>query len=155
MEKLAKTSEASEPNFVAFRTAEQDYCIDIMDVREIRRWAPTTVLPESPAYISGVINLRGSVVPILDFSVRLGLPMSQPDERSVIIIVRVGEQTLGLLVDEVSEILNIVDEAIKPNPDIGCEKDASLISGVIALGERMIRLIDLQKICRIHNSGYI
>lgn len=138
----------SEPNFVAFRAAKQDYCVDIMNVREIRRWTQTTALPDSPSYVNGVINLRGSVVPILDFSNRLGMQSSEPTERNVIVIVQVGDRTLGLLVDEVLEILNIMEDAIKPARNMSPEGSESLVASIILLDERMIRLVDLDLMLR-------
>ena len=145
-------SGANEPNFVAFRASEQDYCIDIMDVREIRSWSPTTSLPGAPGYIKGVINLRGSVVPILDFSACLGLASMEPTERNVIVIVKIEGRTVGLLVDEVSEILSIVDDAIKPTRNMGHENENSLVTDVIVLEERMIRLVDLERMRMFSDS---
>ena len=117
MENMEQVSVANEPNFVAFRAADQDFCIDIMSVREIRGWTPATALPKAPAYIRGVINLRGSVVPILDFAMRLGLATPEPTSRHVVIIVQISHQTVGLLVDEVTEILGIAPEIDPPFPN--------------------------------------
>jgi len=138
--------ETSEPNYVAFRAAEQDYCVGIMDVREIRRWSQTTALPGAPEYVVGVINLRGSVVPIVDFSLRLGLSTDAPSERNVIVIVQIGERVCGLLVDEVSEILRISESHVQNTKAIGPNDGSAIITGVILLDERMIRLICLEKI---------
>jgi len=138
--------ETTEPNFVAFRAAEQDYCVGIMDVREIRRWTETTTLPGSPDYITGVINLRGAVVPIIDFSRRLGLETDAPSERNVIVIVQIGERICGLLVDEVSEILRISETHVQKTRSIGPSVEGAIVTGVIVLEERMIRMIDLDRI---------
>lgn len=135
-----------EPNYVAFRAASQDFCVDIMSVREIRGWTPATSLPKSPPYIRGVINLRGAVVPIIDFSVRLGMTTPEPTSRNVVIIVRIKDQTVGLLVDEVSEILNISSDAVKPTPDVGIQVDEIFLSGVISIEDQMVRRVDLEKI---------
>ena len=138
--------ETTEPNYVAFRAAGQDYCVGIMDVREIRRWTETTTLPGAPDYVTGVINLRGAVVPIIDFSRRLGLSTDAPSARNVIVIVQVGERICGLLVDEVSEILRISESHVQKTRAIGPSIDGAIVTGVIVLEERMIRLIDLDKI---------
>ena len=126
---------------VAFRVAGQDYCIDIMAVREIRGWTPATALPHAPPHVRGVINLRGQVVPILDLAARLGLPSPEPDGRHVIVIVAVGERVLGLLVEAVSEILSVPQEAVHPAPDF--DGETSLVQAVITLEERMFRFLDL------------
>lgn len=129
---------------VAFRVAGQDYCIDIMAVREIRGWTPATALPHSPPHVRGVINLRGQVVPILDLAARLGLPAPEPCSRHVIVIVAVGERVMGLLVEAVSEILSVPEGAIHPAPDL--DGEVSLVRGVITSEERMFRFLDLDDV---------
>jgi len=143
----------TEPNFVAFRAAEQDYCIGIMDVREIRRWTETTTLPGAPDYVTGVINLRGAVVPIIDFSLRLGLETDVPSARNVIVIVQIGERVCGLLVDEVSEILRISESHVQTTRTIGPSVEGAIVTGVIAMEERMIRLIDLERLLGTGTEG--
>jgi purine-binding chemotaxis protein CheW len=146
MEIQTNEIETSEPNYVAFRSAEQDYCVDIMDVREIRRWTQTTALPGAPDYVNGVINLRGSVVPIIDFSQRLGLEKRPPSERNVIVIVQTVDRVCGLLVDEVSEILRISENHVQKTRAIGPSAAGTIVTGVILLDERMIRLVNLDHI---------
>jgi purine-binding chemotaxis protein CheW len=146
-------TETTEPNFVAFKAAEQDYCVGIMDVREIRRWTETTALPGAPDYITGVINLRGAVVPIIDFSRRLGLKTDSPSARNVIVIVQIGERVCGLLVDEVSEILRISEAHMQNTRSIAPSAAGAIVTGVILLDERMIRLIDLEKIYNAEPAG--
>jgi purine-binding chemotaxis protein CheW len=124
-------SKTNQPNFVAFRLAGQDYCVDILSVREISEWTHVTPLPKSPAHIRGVINLRGAVVPILDCPMRFGIAQPEAGLSPVIIVVWVGDKTLELMVDEVSEILNIPHSAVKPIPDAVDSNEAPLISGVI------------------------
>ena len=146
---------AGQPNFVAFRVSGQDYCVDILAVREISQRTHITPLPQSPGFVSGVINLRGSVVPVLDCRIRFGLPRGQGNARQVIIVVQVGERTVGLLVDEVTEILNIGHDAIKPVPDGEPDSAAAdgsppasgpLVSGIIVRDTRIIRHINLTRV---------
>ena len=92
--------------FIAFRVGTQEFCVDMMSVREIRGGTPATALPHAPPYLRGVINLRGSVLPIVDLAQHLSLPGTGPTQRHVIIIVQVENQLIGLLVDAVSEILS-------------------------------------------------
>jgi len=130
----------------AFRVGVQEYCVDIMSVREIRGWTPATPLPQTPAYLRGVINLRGAVLPIMDLAARLGLPAIEPSARSVIIVVKVGERMIGLLVDAVSDILSITDDLIQPTPDVACDKVKSFIKGLISMEGRLISEIALERL---------
>jgi len=140
-----------QPNYVAFRVSGQDYCVDILAVREISQRTHITPLPQSPPFISGVINLRGSVVPVLDCRIRFGLSPGPVSSRQVIIVVQIGERTVGLLVDEVTEILNIGNDAIKPIPDseetgTSAKVSGPLVSGIIVKDTRIIRHIDLLQV---------
>lgn len=126
---------------IAFRIGDQEFCVDIRSVHEIRGWAPATPLPQSPPYVRGVINLRGAVLPIVDLSCRLGLGMAQPSDRHVIIVARVGMRTVGLLVEAVSDILGVSEDMVHPTPDIGCDMVRSFVKGVLPIDGRMISLI--------------
>lgn len=132
--------------FVAFRVGEQEYCVDIMSVREIRGWTPATMLPEAPDFVRGVINLRGSVLPIVDLAARLGLTPPEPTARHVIIITHIGQQLVGLLVDAVSDILTVIADNVQPTPDVASEMAKAFIRGVLAIEGRMISLIELDRV---------
>jgi purine-binding chemotaxis protein CheW len=140
---MSTTSIAERRELIAFRIGEQEFCVDIRAVREIRGWTKATALPQSPAYVRGVINLRGAVLPIVDLSCRLGLGSATPSARHVIIVARVGLRTVGLLVEAVSDILTFSEEAIQPTPDIACDTVRSFVKGVIPVEGRMISLIAL------------
>jgi purine-binding chemotaxis protein CheW len=128
---------------MAFRIGAQEFCVVIGSVREIRGWTPATALPHSPAFVRGVINLRGAVLPIVDLAARLGLPAIEANSRNVVIVVQIGRQIVGLLVDAVSEILTVADEAIQPTPDVASEMAKTFVRGVLAMQGRMISLIAL------------
>jgi purine-binding chemotaxis protein CheW len=131
---------------ISFRVDKQEFCLDIMAVREIRGWTQATPLPHSPSYVRGVINLRGAVLPIIDLKARLGLGVSEPTPRSVIIVVQVGGRLVGLLVDAVSEILATSRAAIQPTPNVACSTVAQFIRGIIALEGRMVSWIALDHV---------
>lgn len=131
---------------VAFRVSGQDFCIDIMSVREIRGWTETTILPHAQDYVKGVINLRGAVVPVIDLSSRLGLGPIDPGPRHVIIITMIDGRTVGLLADVVSDILSVDDTALQPVPDIASESARAYVSGVIATEQGMLRKIELARL---------
>ncbi|WAP71237.1 chemotaxis protein CheW [Jiella pelagia] len=128
-------------SLIAFCIGEQEFCVDIMSVREIRGWTQATPLPHAPSYVNGVINLRGAVLPIVDLAARLGFPRTVPTARSVIIVVRVEMQLFGLLVDAVSDILTITDELLQPTPDLASDLAKTFVRGVMAIEGRMISLI--------------
>ncbi|GFE64811.1 chemotaxis protein CheW [Litoreibacter roseus] len=132
--------------FVSFFVGDQSFCLEISQIREIRRWSPATVLPHAPDYVLGVINLRGSVIPVFDLSARLGFGKLTPDERNVIIIAAIGDQMIGMLVDSVSEILSLDPDAIQPRPNIGDEEVISYIQGFASVDDDITRLIDLEAI---------
>ena len=130
----------------AFRIGEQEFCVDIMCVREIRGWSVATPLPQSPDYMTGVINLRGAVLPIMDLAQRLGLAGHEPTVRSVIIVVQVGERLVGLLVDAVSDILSVTPEEIQVAPDLGCDSVRTFVKGLISMDGRMISEIAVERL---------
>ncbi|MAW78883.1 MAG: chemotaxis protein CheW [Parvularcula sp.] len=132
--------------FVSFRIGDQEYCVDIMSVREIRGWTPATAVPHAPHYVRGVINLRGAVLPIVDLASRLGLEPPKPTQRHVIIVTQVGEQIVGLLVDAVSDILSITDQKLQPTPDVASETAKAFVKGLLTVDDRMIRYIALESI---------
>jgi purine-binding chemotaxis protein CheW len=131
---------------ISFRIEDQEFCLDIMAVREIRGWTAATPLPHSPSYVRGVINLRGAVLPILDLKARLGLGQAETNPRSVIIVVHIGARLVGLLVDGVSEILAADRASVQPTPNVGCDTVGRFVRGIIALEGRMISWIDIDDI---------
>ncbi len=131
---------------ISFCIGDQEYCLDIMAVREIRGWTVATPLPHSPSYVRGVINLRGAVLPIIDLKARLGLGAAEPSARSVIIVVHIGKRLVGLLVDGVSEILAAERSSVQPTPNVGCDSVAQFVRGIIAMEGRMISWIALDEI---------
>src|SRR4051794_18257547 len=110
MSDAAKTSSSAKRELIAFRVADQEFCVDIMQVRDIRGWTPTTAIPHSPHYVRGLINLRGAVLPVIDLAARFGLPLTAPTSRNVIVFAETKRQTVGLLVDAVSDILTVVGD---------------------------------------------
>jgi purine-binding chemotaxis protein CheW len=139
-------SMAHDRELVAFRIGEQEFCVDIMIVREIRGWTVATPLPRSPTFLRGVINLRGAVLPIVDLAARLGFQATDPTQRHVIIVAQVGHQVIGLLVDAVSDILTIGDAAIQPPPEVASEMVRTFVQGLLAIDGRMVSLISLDRV---------
>ena len=138
-----KSHSNAEVELLSFRLAEQEYSVDIMSVREIRGWTRATPLPHSPAHVRGVINLRGTVLPVVDLSTRLGMPPVEGDARNVIIVVQVGNQSAGLLVDAVSDILALPRTELQPPPDLAADEAHSFVQALTIVDGRMIRVLDL------------
>jgi purine-binding chemotaxis protein CheW len=137
---------ATERELIAFRIGAQEFCVDIMAVREIRGWAPVTPLPHSPGFLRGVLNLRGAVLPIIDLASRLGLPPTNPTARHVIIVAQVHRQVIGLLVDAVSDILTVGDDAIQPPPEVASARVRTFVQGLVAIEGRMVSFISLDDV---------
>jgi purine-binding chemotaxis protein CheW len=131
---------------ISFRIGAQEFCVDIMEVREIRGWTPATALPQAPAFVRGVINLRGAVLPIVDLGARLGLGTADPTARHVIIVAQVQNQIVGLLVDAVSDILTVTDDMIQPTPDVASDMVRTFVRGLLAIEGRMVSFISLDRV---------
>jgi purine-binding chemotaxis protein CheW len=143
---VTERKSGADRELIAFAVGQQDFCIDVMSVREIRGWTPATVLPHSQAFVRGVINLRGAVLPIMDLAVRLGFPQAEIMARHVIIVVQVNQQVVGLLVDAVSDILTVSDEEVLTPPDVASEMAKRFVTGLLAIDGRMISIISLESI---------
>ena len=139
-------SETANSELIAFRIKDQEFCVDIMSVREIRGWTPATPLPQSPGFVRGVINLRGAVLPIIDLGSRLGLCTTEPTVRHVIIVARIADRLVGLLVDAVCDILTVARTSLQPTPDVACELARTFVKGLLAVEGRMISLISLDRV---------
>ena len=140
---MPDTPHSANRELIAFRVGAQEFCVDIMTIREIRGWTPVTPIPHAPAYVRGVVNLRGAVLPIVDLGARLGLGPAEPTPRHVIIVAQVASQVIGLLVDAVSDILTVGDDAIQPPPDVASERARVFMRGLLAIEGRLVSLIAL------------
>jgi purine-binding chemotaxis protein CheW len=138
-----QSGNAADLELLSFRIGEEEYSVDIMSVREIRSWTRATPLPHAPSYVRGVINLRGHVLPVIDLAGRLGLASASGDARNVIIVVQVAGQTLGLLVDAVSDILALPRSDLQPPPSLAADADRSCVAALTIFEGRMIRVLDL------------
>ena len=144
------TAEGSEPRqFLTFRLADEDFGMELSKTREILEYDGVTGVPLMPGFLSGVINLRGEVVPIIDLAVRLGRPAIEIKHRTCIVVIELEsdgqKQTLGLLADAVSEVTEIPEEDIEKAPAFGAKIRAEFIQGVAKKGSKFIVLLDADK----------
>ncbi len=141
--------EAATPGrteIVCFKIGQQDFCIEISHVLEIRGWTRTTVLPHAPDYVVGMMNLRGTVLPVIDLSLRLNLGKTEAGPRHVIIIARIEEKTVGFLVDAVSDIIMVDESEMQATPDVSSARTQGFIRGVHTVDETLLRAIDVHQI---------
>lgn len=131
---------------VSFHLGDQEFCIDIMAIREIRGWAPVTPMPHTPPYVLGLINLRGAVIPVIDMACRLGMKMTEPSERSAIIVTDIAGKLVGLLVEQVSDMMTINSEDLQPAPEIIPEAQRAFCRGIVALEKSMVCFLNLDTI---------
>lgn len=137
---------------LTFQLSDQEYSLDIMCVREIRGWTKTTPLPHAPRHMKGVINLRGTVLPVMDLAERLGLPAQEQTDRNVIVVVKYGDCMTGLLVDAVSDIIALSSGDLQPPPETGAGVSSNVIKALTLLDDRMIRVLDLSEIVATDQS---
>ena len=143
MSEQVESSNAKELEFVTLIAGGQNFCIEITQIREIRRWSPITILPHSPTHVLGVINLRGAVIPIIDLAAKLGFARIEPTERHVIIITSIDKTIVGLLVESVSVILGIGSDMVRETPRGPEDATTRAILGVIPIGDDMTKIINL------------
>lgn len=130
---------------IAFRIHDQEFCVKTTSIREIRGWAPSTPIPHSPPDVVGVMNLRGSVIPIIDLAYKLGMKSTLANERSAIVVAEVHNMVIGMLVDRVSDILTISATQVQPVPEVTASFDKSYSEGIIASEAGMICFLNLTK----------
>jgi purine-binding chemotaxis protein CheW len=132
--------------YLTFTLGGEEYGVEILKVQEIKGYAAVTPIPSTPPEIKGVMNLRGTVIPVVDLRMKLGMAEAAYTPFTVIVVVTVGTKVLGLVVDAVSDVLNIPGADIQPAPDFGGEVNARFISGLAKAAETLVVLLDLDEI---------
>jgi purine-binding chemotaxis protein CheW len=132
--------------FLTFRLGAEEYGVDILKVQEIRSWEPPTVIASAPAFVKGVIDLRGAIVPIFDLRLRFGLGEPRYDRSTVVIILNLAQRVIGIVVDAVSDVVALAAQQIRPAPQLGGALDTGFITGLGALGDRMLILTDIERL---------
>ena len=123
---------------ISFEIADQEFCVEVGSVREIRGWTPATPVPHIPPYICGVINLRGAIVPVIDLRARLGLGRTSPTARHVIVVIHHEERVAGLLVDGVQETFQVDAARMQPPPAMDIEAEGRFVDAILPIDERML-----------------
>jgi len=144
MEMIESGSAAGVKECLSFRLGAEEYGIDILAVREIRAYERPTRIANAPAFILGVVNLRGVIVPIVDLRIKFGMTQPTYDGSTVVIILNVANRVLGIVVDSVSDVLPLKDEEIRPAPEFSSAIDASFVRGLASISNRLLILVDIE-----------
>ncbi|MFV1992315.1 MAG: chemotaxis protein CheW [Acidiferrobacterales bacterium] len=138
-----------EQQYLTFRLSEQDYGIPILEVQEIKGWTAVTPIPNSPHFIKGVLNLRGTIVPIIDLRLRFNLERKEYDQFTVIIVVNIAGKLAGLVVDSVSDVVNASNEQHCEAPEFEGQLNRQFIEGLVQFDEKLLILLDISKLADI------
>jgi purine-binding chemotaxis protein CheW len=152
-ENFAKGGAGAE--FLSFRLGTEEYGIDILKVQEIRGYDAVTRIANTPEFLKGVINLRGTIVPIIDLRIKFGLGNPVYDEFTVVIILNVASRIVGVVVDSVSDVLTLTDEQMRPAPEFSAALDTQYVIGLGAIDDRMLILVDIEKLIGSRDMGLV
>lgn len=140
----AAVSDSSQ--FLTFTLQDEEYGIEILKVQEIKGYSKITPIPTAPHYIKGVLNLRGTVVPVVDLRTRFSMLEKEYDQFTVIIVVNLGAKVVGLLVDTVSDVLDIPTAEIEVTPELAGDVDSTCITGMGKIDDRIVMLLDIARL---------
>ena len=137
---------ASKNKFLTYFLGDEEYGVDISQVREIIAMMKITHVPKTPKYVAGVINLRGSIIPVIDTRLRFDMPSLEYDEQTAIIIIEINKVSIGFVVDKVEEVLTIDEANLSEPPKFGANIDTEFIKNIARMGEMVIMILDLEKL---------
>ena len=139
--------------YLSFTLGNEEYGVDILRVQEIRSWEPVSRIPNVPHYEKGVVNLRGSIVPILDLRERFNLSKAEYTPLTVVVVLQTGDNNktriMGVVVDSVSDVISIDKTEIQGAPDFGAKVSNEFINGLVSVNERMVMLLDVDKLLKL------
>ncbi len=142
--------------YLTFLLGDEEYGVEILRVQEIKGWENVTHIPNTPDYLCGVLNLRGTIVPVVDLRLRFGMPKRTYTPTTVVVVLNVGERvqrTVGVVVDGVSDAHNILPEEIKPTPDFGTTISTDFIKGLVSIGSGMMMILNIDRLLRVEALG--
>lgn len=143
--------------FLTFTLGDEEYGVDILKVQEIRGYDTVTRIPEAPDFIKGVINLRGTIVPVLDLRIKFKLAKADYNSFTVMIILNIAKRVVGIVVDGVSDVMQLASDQIRPPPDLAADasRTSSFITGLGTLDDRMLILVDIEKLLRSQDMALL
>ena len=131
---------------LVFVIGKEEYGVDILKVQEIRGYDKVTALPSAPDFLKGVVNLRGTIVPVIDMRIKFKLPDPRYDSFTVVVILKLSSRVIGIVVDAVSDVVRLAAADVKDPPRLGSVVDSSYLTGVATMNERMVLLLDIEKL---------
>jgi purine-binding chemotaxis protein CheW len=146
MEKIGETTSNGAREYLTFRLDQEEYGIDILKVQEIRGYEPPTRIANAPNFIKGVVNLRGTIVPIVDMRLKFNCSKTEYDSFTVVIILNLHTRIVGIVVDSVSDVMELPAESLKSAPDVDSVIGNDSVLGLGSLGDRMLILLDIEKL---------
>ena len=146
---------ASPREYLTFRLDQEEYGIDILKVQEIRGYEKPTRIANAPAFIKGVVNLRGTIVPIVDMRLKFNCAQAEYNSFTVVIILNLGHRVVGIVVDSVSDVMELAQENIQAAPEVDATIDSSAVVGLGSVGERMLILLDIEKLMSSVDMGLV
>ena len=155
MEKSEETTASSAREYLTFRLDQEEYGIDILKVQEIRGYEPPTRIANAPEFIKGVVNLRGTIVPIVDMRIKFNCTQADYNTFTVVIILNLRQRVVGIVVDSVSDVKELASGSVRAAPDIESAIDNSCILGLGSVGERMLILLDIEKLMSSVDMGLV
>lgn len=157
MKKIAdeKHTQPSTLEFLTFTLGDECYGLDIMQVKEIRGYEPVTKIANAPAFIKGVLNLRGDIVPIVDLRIKFSVSTATYDEFTIVIMLHIDERIVGIVVDSVSDVINITADEMKPPPEFGTAFDSQYLHGLAPINEQMVILLNIEKLISSQDMGLL
>ena len=153
--KIAGASTMTGLEFLAFTLGQEEYGIDIQKVQELRGYDAVTRMANAPEFIKGVVNLRGIIVPIIDIRIKFNLGTPTYDQFTVVIILNIGGRVIGMVVDSVSDVITLTAEQVKAAPEMGSALDTNYLIGLGTVEQRMLILIDIDKLMSSTEMGLI
>ncbi|NKF21718.1 chemotaxis protein CheW [Solimonas marina] len=146
---------ADTAEFLTFTLGGEEYGVDILKVQEIRGYDTVTRMPGAPDFMKGVINLRGTIVPVIDLRLKFGLGDANYDAFTVMVILNIGKRIVGMVVDSVSDVIELDPEEMRPAPEFGSSIDTRFITGLGTRDDRMLILLDIEKLLGSADIGLI
>lgn len=146
MEKIDKLGVSGAREYLTFRLDKEEYGIDILKVQEIRGYEPPTRVADAPNFIKGVVNLRGTIVPIVDMRLKFNCAKAEYDSFTVVIVLNLRSRIVGIVVDSVSDVMELPPESLRSAPDIDSVIDSASVFGLGSLGDRMLILLDIERL---------
>ncbi|MCE1249392.1 MAG: chemotaxis protein CheW [Comamonadaceae bacterium] len=151
----AEATKTGAREYLTFRLDQEEYGIDILKVQEIRGYEPPTRIAHAPAFIKGVVNLRGTIVPIVDMRLKFNCSRADYNSFTVVIILNLHKRVVGIVVDSVSDVMELASDNVRSAPDIESAIDSSCIFGLGSVNERMLILLDIEKLMSSVDMGLV